>query len=141
MWFVIALFTALAWGFCYICVEQVIKSVDKFVYLSISATCNAIFWIFCLFYYKNDKMALDFDAAKWWVVASVSSVIAGNYLSMRAVELKNATYASVVEISYPIWCALFAWLLLGHNHLTWKSGFGIVLVISGIICFVLGSKA
>lgn len=138
MWIVAALFTAVCWGFCYVCAEQAIKHVDKSVYLVISGALNCLFWI--VLFISKSKTSMDFDKAKWWLAGAVVAAIIGNFLSIKAIELKNATYASVIEISYPIWCAFFTILLIGTNPLTWRSTCGIILVMLGTTLFVLGEK-
>lgn len=141
MWFWTALLTAVAWGFCYVCAEQALKHIDKSFYLSLSASVNFCFWIGWYTIHKiQGKITNDFESAKWWLLGGIVASIAGNYLSVRAIELKNATYASVVEISYPIWCALFTIMLINNNPLTWKSAIGMGLVMVGVLIFILGEK-
>jgi drug/metabolite transporter (DMT)-like permease len=141
LWFWMALLTAVAWGFCYTCAEQALKYIDKSTYLSISASINFTFWIFWFTIHKTQgKINNDFESAKWWLIGGIAASIAGNYLSVKAIELKNATFASAVEISYPIWCAAFAFLLLGYNPLTIKSAFGLLLVLIGTLIFISGDK-
>lgn len=139
MWFISALLTAVAWGICYVCAEQLLKSIDKTVYLAISHAVNCSFWICCLL--SRSDLKFQLYACRWWLLAAIVSSILGNYLSIKAIELKNATYASVVEISYPIWCALFTYLILGYNPLNWKSGFAILLIVVGLVLFVVSSEA
>lgn len=144
-----ALLTAVFWGLCYACAGQALKYVDKSVYLSLSFVANLIFWSgwFTIHNFRGKISLESFEQAKWWIVTAIAASIVGNYLSLKAIELKDATSASVVEISYPIWCAIFTFMLLGHNPFTLKSALGMALVIlgmalviSGTIVFVLGEK-
>lgn len=142
MWFWCALLTAVAWGLCYTCAEQVVKTTDKSVYYIITNSCGLIFWI-CWLTTKADRSKISIDnlyEQKYWLITSVIASISGSYLCIQAIQLKNATWASVVEVSYPLFCALFAFLLFGHNVVNLTSGFGMILVIAGTIVFVLGSS-
>lgn len=142
MWILCALLTAAAWGLCYLAAGEALKFVDKSVYLSLSFIVNLIFWAsWFTFHNFRGKISLEsFGQAKWWIITAIAASIVGNYLSLKAIELKDATSASVVEISYPIWCAIFTFMLLGHNPFTIRSAVGMALVISGTIVFVLGEK-
>ena len=143
MWILMALLTAVAWGMFYTCAGQVIKHVDKSIYLSIIGASNLLFWL-GLFFVNQTKSKFSFDSiqnVKLWLLGAVVACICGNYLSLKAIEYKNATYASVVEISYPIFCALFGLILLGQNNLTLKSFLGMLLVLIGTVIFILGEKS
>lgn len=140
MWFWFALLTAVAWGLCYTSAEQVIKHVDKSVYYVISYIAGLSFWLVWLTS-QTDRSKISLDSVKIcypWLILSIVSSIGGSYLSIQAIQMKNATWASVVEISYPLWCALFAFLFFGHNVVSVTSGVGMLLVIAGTIIFVLG---
>lgn len=120
-----ALLTAVSWWLFYVCTQQIIKSVDKSIYLSMIYTTSFTFWMGLFFVMNKSRPTLEsVNNVKWWLLCAVACQILGNYLSLKAVELKNATYASVVEISYPIWCAMFSLALLGQNTLTLRSLIG-----------------
>jgi drug/metabolite transporter (DMT)-like permease len=49
-----------------------------------------------------------------------------------AIGEKNATLASLIEISYPFFVAVFAWLFFRETQFTWPTVFGGVLILSGV---------
>ncbi|MGA2053413.1 MAG: EamA family transporter, partial [Opitutales bacterium] len=53
-------------------------------------------------------------------------------LSLLAIQHKNATLASLIEISYPFFVALFAWLLFRDVQLSWATALGGLLILAGI---------
>ncbi len=135
MWVVVALLTAVAWGLYYVSIGQVLKTTDKTVFICLVSVINAPIYFFLAS--RQPNHTIEFN--KWLVIAILSSII-GNFLTFWAVELKSATHAAFIEVSYPVWCVLFCYLLLGEVHLTWKSLVGGLIILIGIGIFVLGEK-
>ena len=60
-------------------------------------------------------------------------------LLFQAISDKNATLASLIEISYPVFVALFAWLLFRQVHLNASVLVGALLVFAGVAVIVLNN--
>jgi len=139
-WYIPALLTAFCWALSYSCAEFALKSIDKKMYLALSGTANCMFWMIWLLASKT-KIQCDFNIKSiFWMTLSFASIIAGNYLSVNAIQSKSATHASVVETSYPLFCILFAFLATGQFQLSFISTLGVIVVIIGMIIFILGSN-
>jgi drug/metabolite transporter (DMT)-like permease len=58
--------------------------------------------------------------------------IVANFLIMFSISLKNATLASLIEISYPVFTMLFALIVYRETHLTPAAALGAALIFAGI---------
>ncbi|MGH8046022.1 MAG: EamA family transporter, partial [Chthoniobacterales bacterium] len=58
-----------------------------------------------------------------------------------AIGEKNATLASLIEISYPIFVAFFAWLFFRETQFNFMTIVGGALVMGGVIVVFLGNKS
>jgi drug/metabolite transporter (DMT)-like permease len=65
-------------------------------------------------------------------VVMALGIVVGNYLIMQSIALKNATYASLIEITYPLFTCFFAWLLFRDVQLNLYTAVGAVLIFTGI---------
>ncbi len=79
----------------------------------------------------NEIKALPQGDWVWLVVAAVASTVAGVLIFM-AIGGKNATIASLIEISYPFFVALFAWIFFREVQLNWPTVCGGLLVMAGV---------
>ena len=53
---------------------------------------------------------------------------------------KNPTLASLIEISYPIFVVVFAWLFFREMQLNAMTLFGGLLVLAGVSVIILGER-
>ena len=56
-----------------------------------------------------------------------------NFLIFNAIADSTATKASIVEITYPLFVAIFSLILYGENSLNLGLGIGGLLIFMGII--------
>jgi drug/metabolite transporter (DMT)-like permease len=70
------------------------------------------------------------------VVASAIFALA-NVLVALSIQSKNATLASLIEISYPLFIILFAWLLFREHaiNLSVVVGGGLIMIGVGVIYY------
>jgi drug/metabolite transporter (DMT)-like permease len=68
-----------------------------------------------------------------WLAVAVVATTAGNFLIFLAIAGKNATLASLIEITYPLFVALFAWVLFRDAQLTWPTALGALLILAGVV--------
>lgn len=77
-----------------------------------------------------------------WLLIAVITSAAGALLIYMAIGEKNATLASLIEISYPFFVALFAWLFFRDIQITPATVFGGILILSGVfVVFLANQKA
>lgn len=139
-WYVFALLTAAFWGLLYTLAENVTKGINKTSYLLICSFVQTI----VLGVVSQFQNRLSTDIQFLWktplVMGSLLGIIlislGGNYLSLMAIQLKNASMAAAVETTYPLWTAMFAYLIFGHVQLTPVGLAGTLLVMIGILLVV-----
>ena len=82
-------------------------------------------------------------AAPWEVKASIVVMIftslAASVMTYKAIHMSNATLASLIEITYPIFVALVAYFLFNENHLNWNVALGGLIVMIGTGIVIYGS--
>jgi drug/metabolite transporter (DMT)-like permease len=67
-----------------------------------------------------------------WLLVAVISSAAGGLLIYIAIGEKNATLASLIEISYPFFVALFAWVFFREIQFNWQTLVGGALILGGV---------
>lgn len=70
----------------------------------------------------------------------MTCVTAAGLLSFMAIGAKNATLASLIEISYPFFVAFFAWLFFREVQWNLPTIFGGILIIGGVTAVYLGNR-
>jgi drug/metabolite transporter (DMT)-like permease len=137
MWIVYALAAAIIWGISYAASGRVIERgmtplVFFFLYTLFGAAAAAAALALAG---KTGTLFSEFRAlGSDWVgllVAVVSSA-AGALLIFIAIAEKNATLASLIEISYPFFVAFFAWLFFRDTQFSWPTILGGLLILGGV---------
>ncbi len=136
MWIIFAVSASVLWGLSYILFEQIYKKIS--VATALAIICFFMFFIMLAVSYL--KGALKADLANvvsskkliWLVAGGTLTAIIADVCIALSIVTKNATLAGLVEISYPLFIALFAYLLFKENQLTLGTAIGGLLVFSGI---------
>jgi drug/metabolite transporter (DMT)-like permease len=138
-WWGYALLSAACWGLQYVLMETLFRRVDfaaAFSFLSLvnGILVSAILWIF---YPRQNWLKLG---ESWSVIGLVILYLAfgtGAYLfNALAINQKNATLASLLEISYPLFIILFTALFFRQMHLDLIGLIGAALIFFGCILVV-----
>lgn len=66
-----------------------------------------------------------------WVIAAALLSGLGSWLTMNGIHGSGARSFAAVEVSYPIFVGLFAWMLFGRAP-DWRLAAGALLVLAGI---------
>ena len=134
-WYLAALAAAVVWGIHYPLVDHALKKLSLPGVLLLTALP-----ILVLAVVAQRQLAADIGVLQttgWperlWLLAPAVTSLLGSVLLFAAIGSKNATLASLIEISYPAFVALFAWLLFKEVHLTPSALLGGALVMSGVI--------
>ncbi|NBV54801.1 MAG: hypothetical protein EBR79_03715 [Proteobacteria bacterium] len=72
-----------------------------------------------------------------WMMLQIAALVALNLLSAWAIQRQNATMVSVVEMSYPIFVALAAFVLFREVQFTMGVAVGGALILAGVVCVYL----
>ena len=138
-WWGYALLSAACWGIQYVLMETLFRRVDfaaafSFLSLANGILVAAVLWIL-------------YPRQNWWRLGESWSVIGlvllylifgtGAYLfNALAINQKNATLASLLEISYPLFIILFTALFFREIHLDLVGMIGAMLILLGCVLVV-----
>lgn len=137
-WYVTAIGAALVWGVHYPLVDHALKKLSLVSVLLLTALPIVVL---ALFFHRT----LAADYAAWTtldtgprirVLALALTSLLGSVLLFLSIAGKNATLASLIEISYPVFVALFAWLLFRELHINTSVIIGGLLVFAGVAMII-----
>lgn len=144
MWILLALAASILWGLTYVINEQVYKKIS--VTTSLVLTNLGLFLVLLAVALTTGIFKKDLG-----VIAKspkLMALIAAETLTFVLAELcigysithKNATLAGLVEISYPIFIVLFAYLLYKQNQLTTATIIGGAFIFIGVFVIYYFNK-
>ena len=140
-WYLTAVGAALVWGLHYPLIDNALKKVSVMSVLLLTAlpiilvapwfhnTLLADYRTLCDLPW-NDKIA---------ILALALTSISASVLLFVSIDSKNATLASLIEISYPMFVAMFAYLLFREVHLSPSVVAGSLLVFLGVGIIILNN--
>jgi drug/metabolite transporter (DMT)-like permease len=137
-WYVTAIGAALVWGMHYPLVDHALKKLSLVSVLLLTALPILVL---ALFFHRT----LAADYAVWTtldtgprirVLALALTSLLGSVLLFLSIAGKNATLASLIEISYPVFVAVFAWLLFREIHVNTSVIIGSLLVFAGVAMII-----
>ncbi|MCP5425554.1 MAG: EamA family transporter [Gammaproteobacteria bacterium] len=140
-WYVTALGAALVWGVHYPLLDHALKRVSLVSLLLLNALpmllLAPVFWR-TLAADCHILSSLDWDRRILLLTPALTNLLACVLLFL-SIGSKNATLASLIEISYPVFVALFAYLLFREIHIDPKVALGGLLVFAGVVLIILNS--
>lgn len=133
MWILFALGASLFWGLTYVFNEQVYKKISVFTSLGIASLVIFIITLLISYFSGNLKPDLfSIVSSKqllWYVIGGIVVLLIAELFIGFSITAKSATLAGLVEISYPIFIALFSYLIF-------KSKITIPTIIGGVVVFI-----
>ena len=136
MWLIYALMAAVTWGLNYVLDERVFKSqISPFTLLAAQSWAAAIIFTLLTLMYrvKQDVAVLTTNRNVLYIgIAALLSATAGNLFIALSIQAKNATFAALIEESYPLFTILFGYLLFKENYLTPGVAIGALMIIIGV---------
>lgn len=136
MWFPLALAAAFLWGLHYTFSEQVFKHISVVTELAFVALASGtVFGLFSLLsgHMKKDVATLTAQprVLTLLIMTAAAFILADLLISVSIVD-RNATLASIIEISYPFFVALFSYLLFSETNMNIGAAVGAALILSGV---------
>jgi drug/metabolite transporter (DMT)-like permease len=138
-WYVAATGAAIVWGIHYPLIDFAMKRLSVYGVLLISVLPV----LFLMPVFLRD-LTRDVDTFKLlprneqWLIAAIGlTSTLGAVLLYLSVSSKNATLASIIEITYPVFVVLFAYLLFRQVHINTSVILGglMILVGAGMIIY------
>ncbi len=141
-WYVPAIAAALVWGLHYPLIEHALKRVSLTAVVLLTAAPMALVALAFPARLAEDWRAFSvLPAGERLLIAAIAlTSLAGTVLLYLAVRGRNATLASLIEISYPAFVAVFAWILFREWQLNAGVLFGAGLVFAGTAVIILNSR-
>jgi len=137
MWFVYATLASAFWGLTYVLSEQVFKHVSVVTALAINAAFIAFIAGLAAVAtgaWRTDLVTITSSGrVAGLVVAGALVLVVAEIFIALSITHKNASLAGLVEISYPLFIALFAFLLFKESQLTIPTALGGLLILSGVV--------
>lgn len=141
-WYIPAIAAAVVWGAHYPLIEHALRRVSLPTVVLLTALPMAL--VALAF---PARLAADWRAVavlpvseRWLIGLIALTSLAGTVLLYLAVRGRNATLASLIEISYPAFVAVFAWLLFRDWHLNSGVLLGALLVFAGTTLIIINSR-
>jgi drug/metabolite transporter (DMT)-like permease len=141
-WYVPAIAAAVVWGLHYPLIEHALKRVSLTTVVLLTAAPMALVALAFPARLAEDWRAIAaLPTGERLLIAAIAlTSLAGTVLLYLAVRGRNATLASLIEISYPAFVAIFAWLLFREWQLNAGVLFGAGLVFAGTAIIILNSR-
>lgn len=141
-WYIPAIAAALVWGLHYPLIEFALRRVSLTTVVLLTALPMALVALAFPARLANDWlrfMTLP-NGERFMIAAIAFTSLAGTVLLYLAVRGRNATLVSLIEISYPAFVAIFAWLLFREWHLNAGVLLGAGLVFAGTTLIIFNSR-
>lgn len=136
MWIVYAMVASMLWGLMYVLNEQVFKTLSiSFSYL-VTFTAGAL--VFLILSLQQGVLSRDIQVLmsqrqiQWFLALDIVVFLVAEIFIALSITHKNATLAGLVEISYPVFIAIFAYLIFKQEVLNIGVLAGGLLIFSGI---------
>lgn len=136
MWIIYALAASVFWGLTYVINEQVYKKISVVTSLAITATATGL--IMLLVAHATVLLKRDFAIIVgsrnllFLIIAETVVLLIAELFIGLSITSKSATLAGLIEISYPIFIALFAYLLYRENQLNFPTAIGGAFIFIGV---------
>jgi drug/metabolite transporter (DMT)-like permease len=131
-----AIAAAVSWGVVYTIDQRVLRGLSPLTLLFVDSVLTAILLLPVAFLQKSSLSSLSNTPLRLWglVVLSLAIAALANYFIFSSIRILGASTASIFEISYPFFVALFAYFAFGAElNFYFVIGAGLILAGSAII--------
>jgi drug/metabolite transporter (DMT)-like permease len=140
-WYLTAIGAALIWGIHYPLIDNALKRLSLVSVLLLTALPILVVTPFFYRSLIGDYrvfMAMDGQERATVLAIALTSLLA-SVLLFLSIDSKNATLASLIEITYPVFVALFAYLLFREVYVNTSVLLGSLLVFAGVGIIILNN--
>ena len=132
-WYVAALGAALTWGIYYPLVDMALKRISLYSVILLSMIPVLLVMPLFLKTVSNDiETVKTLPVSEQWIIASLGLIgLFGEVMVYMAITGKNATLASLIEMTYPVFVVLFAYLFYRQMHVTSSVFIGGLMILVG----------
>ena len=138
-WYVAALGAAITWGIYYPLVDMALKRISLYSVILLSMIPVLLVMPLFLKTLGDDiETVKAMPSSEQWVILSLGLIgLFGEVMVYLAISGKNATLASLIEMTYPLFVVLFAYVFYKQVHVTTSVFIGglMILIGAGIIIY------
>lgn len=135
MWIFFALSASLFWGMSYVLSEEIYKKISVFTTLSIMSLAVFALTLAIAYFTGNLKPDLiEIASSKrlmLYVLGGIFALLIAELFIGFSIAAENATLAGLIEISYPIFIALFSYIMF-KNSVTIPTIIGGMMIFTGV---------
>lgn len=137
-WFYYALTSSILWGISYAVAERVIKNVNIPTSIMFGYFVGFIITLIYNILYGDIKSDINNITSKTLFMMLFTAIIntTAVFLINNAIQQKNATYAGLIEISYPLFTIIASYVIFSELQVNFRSVIGAVLILSGVFFVV-----
>lgn len=141
-WYIPAIGAAIVWGIHYPLLDFAMKRISIYGVLLLSVI--PMFLLIPLFL---RELAADIDqfkllpAKEQWIISAIMlTTTAGAVLIYLSIHNKNATLASLIEISYPLFVVFFGYVLFKQVHVNLSVVLGGLMILIGASLIIYNNQ-
>ncbi len=144
MWIILAVGASIFWGLTYAIDEQIFKHIS--VQTSLGISCFIASVTMLIVSYLNNNLKLDLltitssNKTQFLILGGTFTFIVAELLIGLAITQRSATLAGLIEISYPIFVALFSFILFKTGRISLSIIIGGLLIYTGVSVIYLFNK-
>lgn len=137
--FAYAIGAAVTWGVVYTIDQKILASSSPLTYLFINSLLSAVILLpFLFFDHGSVKAALSDKKEFWLILISVIMAALANFLIFTGIKLINAEEASIIEIAYPFFVALFSYFVFSETPNAYFFLGGALIFIGSVVIIKFG---
>jgi len=141
-WYVAAFAAAVVWGLHYPLLDHALKRISLVSVLLLTALPIVLI---ALFFHRQIVADVAITRAlplseQLAIAAIALTSSAASVLLFMSIGAKNATLASLIEITYPLFVALFAYVLFRESALNIAVLLGAALIFSGVGIIIFNAR-
>lgn len=136
-WAILATAASIMWGLAYAVAEKVIKSgVHPSILMVSSGIVSLPLFAIAAIYLGQLKPSLAVITKQpsliGLIILQALAIVVGSYMIFIAIGIKNATLVNMIEITYPLFTALFAYLIMRDVQLNAWTLMGGLFIMTGL---------
>ena len=141
-WYVAALGAAVTWGIYYPLADMALKKVS--IYSVILLSMIPVLLVLPIFIKSVSNDIAVVRGLPWseqWIFLVLGLIgLVGEVLVYTAITGKNATLASLIEMTYPVFVVIFAYLFYREMHVTPSVFVGGLLILTGAAVIIYNNQ-
>ncbi len=144
LWAILAFSASILWGISYAISGKLLQAgITPSFLISFGAVITLPFYLFILMkfgsFQHNIEVLTSNKGFIGMLIVQAAAVITGVFLIYMSIQQKNATYSSVIEITYPVFVCFFVWLFFRDIQLNWNLALGGMMIFAGSAIVLLKS--